>query len=424
MRQRLDDIRAALGPGILYAAISVGASHLVQSTRAGAAYGLGLLGLIGLTFVFKYPAFRFGAQYAAITGSSLLHGYRKEGLWAVAVYAVIAVGTMFAAVPAVTLVTAGLAKVAFGLPGEPLAISLVILAVSTAVLVGGGYDWLNRLVKLLMLLLAVTTLLATILVLPDIEWRSAARIVTLDFAAADVFFLVALLGLMPSSVDISVWHSLWSVAQSGGAETRPKVRDALVDFHVGYWGSLALAVCFVFLGAGVMYGTGEQFADGATGFAGQLIALYTASLGGWSEWLIGGVAMAVMLSTVLTGLDGYPRVAVTLAQIHREQSVGRPSLSGADERRIYIAAIGVLVVGSIAVLYLFVTSLRLVIDVASTIMFLFAPIVAYLNHRVMTRPELPPDARPGPALRILSLLGIVWMGMFSAYYLFLRFVQS
>ena len=33
-----------LGPGLLFAGAAIGVSHLVQSTRAGADFGLGLLG--------------------------------------------------------------------------------------------------------------------------------------------------------------------------------------------------------------------------------------------------------------------------------------------------------------------------------------------------------------------------------------------
>ena len=36
----------ALGPGIVFAAAAVGVSHIVQSTRAGAVYGLALIGVV------------------------------------------------------------------------------------------------------------------------------------------------------------------------------------------------------------------------------------------------------------------------------------------------------------------------------------------------------------------------------------------
>jgi hypothetical protein len=79
-----------------------------------------------------------------------------------------------------------------------------------------------------------------------------------------------------------------------------------------------------------------------------------------------------------------------------------------------------LVLGSILILYFFVTSLKLVVDIASTIMFLFAPIVAWLNHRVMTSPQIPPAARPGRGLLALSIAGVIWLTAFSVYYLYLQ----
>ncbi len=68
-----------LGPGLLFAGAAIGVSHLVQSTRAGADYGWGLLWALVLVNLFKYPFFRFGPRYALATGESLLDGYHKLG---------------------------------------------------------------------------------------------------------------------------------------------------------------------------------------------------------------------------------------------------------------------------------------------------------------------------------------------------------
>ena len=412
----------SLGPGILYAAAAVGASHLVQSTRAGANYGLALVLLILLTYVAKYPAFRFGAQYPNATGNSLLHGYRIQGQWAVAIYVVIALGTMFAALPAVTLITAGLAKVAFGLQMSTLAISIIILAVCAAILVVGGYHLLDRVVKVLMVILTIATLTATALIIPKIDWAVSGMIMPRGIVSTDVFFIVALLGMMPSSVDISVWHSLWSVAKARSTGYRPTLREALADFHIGYVGAFVLAVCFVLLGAGVMHNSGTQFEAGAAGFAAQFIDLYKQSLGDWSGPLIGIAAVAVMFSTVLAGLDGYPRAAVSLVRIYAgEESSADKARALSMDKTVYTFAVIALVLGSILILYLFVTSLKLVIDVASTLLFLFAPVIAFLNHRVMTSPIFPPHARPGRGLLALSAVGVIWMSAFSVYFLYLRF---
>ena len=68
-----------LGPGLLFAGAAIGVSHLVQSTRAGADFGLGLLWALLLVNLFKYPFFQFGPRYASATGESLLDGYKKMG---------------------------------------------------------------------------------------------------------------------------------------------------------------------------------------------------------------------------------------------------------------------------------------------------------------------------------------------------------
>lgn len=411
-----------IGPGVLYAATAVGTSHLVQSTRAGASYGLALVLFILLTYVAKYPAFRFGAQYANVTGHSLLHGYRQQGNWAVCMYIVIALGTVFAALPAVTLVTAGLAKAAFDLQWGTFPIATVILGICAAVLIVGGYPILDRVVKVLMAILAVATLLATALVMPTIDWALSGHLWPVEITARDVFFIVALLGFMPSSVDISVWHSLWSVAKARNSSQKATLRDSLDDFHIGYFGTCLLALCFVLLGTGVMHNSGIEFADTPAGFAAQLINLYRQTLGDWSGPLIGTIAVAVMFSTVLAGLDGYPRAAVSIFRLYKDRETDSEQRTEVVDARAYALTVSVLTLGTLFILYFLVTSLQIVVDIAATIMFLFAPAVAWLNHRVMTSSAIPGDARPTAGLFTLSVVGIIWLAGFSAYFLYLRFL--
>jgi Mn2+/Fe2+ NRAMP family transporter len=69
----------SLGPGLLFAGAAIGVSHLVQSTRAGAEFGFGLLWALILVHLFKYPFFQYGPRYATATGESLLDGYKRLG---------------------------------------------------------------------------------------------------------------------------------------------------------------------------------------------------------------------------------------------------------------------------------------------------------------------------------------------------------
>src|SRR5690606_41984837 len=66
-----------LGPAIVMAGASIGVSHVVQASRAGADFGMQLLILVVLANVLKYPFFGFGHRYYAATGEHLLAGYKR-----------------------------------------------------------------------------------------------------------------------------------------------------------------------------------------------------------------------------------------------------------------------------------------------------------------------------------------------------------
>ena len=84
-----------LGPGLLFAGAAIGVSHLVQSTRAGADFGFGLVWALILVNLFKYPFFQFGPRYAMATGETLLDGYKKLGKGILVTYFVLTFATMF-----------------------------------------------------------------------------------------------------------------------------------------------------------------------------------------------------------------------------------------------------------------------------------------------------------------------------------------
>ena len=93
-RSRPNPLRA-LGPGLLFAGAAIGVSHLVQSTTAGALYGLSLVIVVVLAHAMKLPAMLFGPRYSAATGTSLLSAYRRQGRHALWTFALINFGTMF-----------------------------------------------------------------------------------------------------------------------------------------------------------------------------------------------------------------------------------------------------------------------------------------------------------------------------------------
>ena len=108
--KRIQSLKNTLGPGILFASTAIGVSHLVQSTKAGAMFGFGLLWAVIAANVFKYPFFEFGSRYANATGTSIIEGYQKLSKWALWTYFIITISSMFFVCAAVGKVTTGFTR--------------------------------------------------------------------------------------------------------------------------------------------------------------------------------------------------------------------------------------------------------------------------------------------------------------------------
>jgi Mn2+/Fe2+ NRAMP family transporter len=412
-------LRAAIGPGLLMAGAAVGVSHLVQSTRAGAEFGLLLLPLVLLACLFKYPFLEFGPRYAAATGENLLIGYRRIGRWALGLFALITFGTMFIIQAVVTVVTAGLAGLVFGLDASPAAISAGILVACMLLLAIGNYRALDLAMKMIMAALAVSTVAAVALALggqPD--WSALAGIEQAPklWTAAGFAFLLALLGWMPIPLDVAAWHSLWTQERARETGQAPTVRNAIIDFRLGFIGATLLAAAFLLLGAVLMYASGLTFADSAVGFSAQLVNLYAGTLGEWSRPLIAVAALSVMFSTTLAVTDAYPRVLSALFAAAR-YGAEDPRAKRPHDRPSYVLALAVMVTGALLILYFAGARFRQLIDFATTVSFLSAPVLAWITFRVVTDAHMPEAARPGPALRALAWIGLIFLTGFSLIWL-------
>jgi len=415
-------ILRALGPGLLFAAAAVGVSHLVQSTRAGAEYGLALVGVVIVANLIKYPAFRFGPLYSVATGKSILEGYRRQGTWALVLYGLLTLATMFAVLAAIGVVTAGLAMATLGIKLSPVLGAAILIVACATLLAVGRYHWLDRVTKVLVGVLTVSTLLATAFALPRVDFGGAWILRPSELDKKTIFFLAALIGWMPSAIDVSVWQSLWTLARAADSGHTPTPKESSADFHVGYVGTAVLALCFVVMGAGVMHGKGATLAATAGAFAAQVISLYTQTLGAWSRPLIGTAAFAVMFSTLLTVVDGFPRaLAVLTARFRGAESGATFELDQPAQRRAYWVALGVISAGAIALIAFFMTSMRMLVDVATTASFLTAPVLSVLNHRAVLGSEVPEALRPKRWLYWGSLFGIVFQAAFAIFYLVVRY---
>lgn len=411
----------AIGPGILLAGVAVGASHLVQSTRAGAEYGTGLVFVVLLAMAAKYPAYRFAPRYTAATGASMIEGFSRQGSWALWVFIISTFGTVFVGGAAITMVAAGILKATFSMAAAPSSIAIGLLAVTAAILIIGHYHWLDLLMKPLMIGLSIATLIAAVLVIPRIDWSLSGRLLPTEFDVRTLLFMVAFFGWMPAPLEAAVIHTLWSQAKARDIGYRPSTRESTIDFHIGYVGILFLAICFVLLGAGLMHGSGLSFQDSAGGFAAQVIDLYAQTLGGWTGPFIGIMAFSVMYSTVIAHLDGFSRIIDGIIWHFQSGGDPRAEWATATRHKIYAGSLVFLCSGVTIVILFFMTSFKTLIDISASIAFLSTPIFAILIHRAMTSHDVPQELKPGKSMLRYSILCNVFLITFALGYIVMLF---
>lgn len=410
-----------LGPGLIVAGAAIGVSHLIQATRAGAEYGLALLGFVILACVFKYPFLEFGPRYAAATGETLLHGYKRLGQWAIGLFALVTLSTMMVVQAAMVLTTAGLVSVVFGLSIGLTELSVGVLLVCLLVLALGRYRGLDRTMKLMMAVLAVSTLIAVVLAFGQVdEWR-----VTLNpssgweavWTLAGISFLLALLGWMPIPLEVAAWHSIWTIEHSRLRQQPLNVADSILDFRIGYIGATVMAVLFLLLGTLVLYGSEVSLPTGSVPFAATLVDIYTQSLGEWARALIATTAMVTMFSTTLAVTDAYPRALRTLMEVMdvAEQPNSSAEAAGLHRAR-YVTVLLLVVVGALAIIHYLGDQFTRLIDFAATVAFLSAPLLAWLNIRLLTSEHTPVAHRPGPKLMTLAWAGFAFLVVFSVMF--------
>ena len=395
----------SLGPGLLFAGAAVGVSHLVQSTRAGADFGFGLLWALLIAGIFKYPFFQFGPRYAAATGETLLDGYKKLGKGVLAISYGISFITMFIIQAAVTIVTAGLAVNLFG-TFDMVTWSLIITIVSILILLVGKYKLLDGLMKYVILVLTVCTLIAVSVALIKTE-QAFDFTQIIPKGTIEITFLIAFLGWMPAPLDISIWQSIWSLEKEKTTFQKITPKQAIFDFNVGYMGTIFLAVCFVVLGALVMNNSGEIFSSKGGDFAGQLISLYTENLGGSAYVFIAIAAFTTMFSTTITTLDASPRA----------MSIATRLLFSTRIKLKYWFWIVLLAIGTYIILRYFKEDMGLMVKIATILSFLTAPFYAILNYILITGKHTPKEHQPSIYFKILSICGIIFLVGFSVWFI-------
>ncbi len=396
----------ALGPGILMASAAVGGSHIVSSTQAGAIYGWQMAILIILINILKYPFFRFGSQYTMENNKSLIEGYAERGKgWLVVFFAL----NVFSALVNTAGVGILCAAILFNIAPNGFGLSLsqlttIIIVIIWAMLLIGGYKFLDSLSKWVMTALTVATTLAVVIALfrhreyaPGFEAPTPWRLAALPF-------IVSLMGWMPCPIEISAINSMWQVEKRKQVSNM-SLQDVFFDFNVGYIGTAILAVIFCALGALIQFGSGEEVLSASAAYIAQFVNMYASVFGSWSRLLITFIAFLCIFGTVLTVIDGYSRAnneALRLL-LDRKES-GKRSLAIWTTAT---SAIGLIIV------YLFSGNVATMLRFAMIASFITTPVFAVLNYNLVNTKE----HKIQPWLRVLSIVGLVYLFGFAVFFI-------
>lgn len=238
---------ALMGPGLLYAGAAIGVSHLVQSTRAGADFGFELLWVLIAANMLKFPFLEVGSRYVVATGKTLVDAYYESSKWILGVFVVVSILSMFPVMAALTMVTAGLLNYVFHSDMSAASMSTILIIMTMFLFVSGKFQLLDRMIKIVIILLTISTLIAVVSAV-GIHRTPVAETTPFDlFNKSHLLFLIAFIGWMPAPIDIVVWTSLWSKSKFATLSAKPDLKSVLIEFRIGFYGTMVVAAFFLHL---------------------------------------------------------------------------------------------------------------------------------------------------------------------------------
>ena len=91
---------------------------------------------------------------------------------------------------------------------------------------------------------------------------------------------------------------------------------------------------------------------------------------------------------------------------------------------MYSIFLVVLASGSLVIVLQFGDNLKELVDFATILSFVIAPVIAIFNYRLVTGKYLEKSDQPSVILKILSIGGILFLSGFAGYFILLKFVLN
>jgi len=395
-----------IGPGMILAASIVGSGELIATTTLGAQAGYAALWIILLSCAIKPVVQAEMGRYTIASGETGLEaldrvpGPRFKVNWLVWAW----LAMVFLTLLQIGAMYGGVAQVMNLLvPAVPVwAWVLVFLAVTLAILLGGGYDRIERLAMLKVGLFTVLTVLAAAVLtrMPQyFSWADVGRGLSFHMPELGLTTAVAVFGITGVGATELFMYPYWCVEKgyarfTGRREDTPAwrarargwIRLMHVDIGVSMLVYTVATVAFYLLGAGILHGTGQVPA--AKDMIPVLSNIYTQTLGGWALWLFYLGAVVVLYGTIFASTAAHSRLCADMCRLMGLFGRGDYPRRLVFRRRFVI----LLSVVPVVLFLLFESPVKMVVagGIAQSVML---PVVGlgtvYLHHR-----HLPSDIAP------------------------------
>jgi Mn2+/Fe2+ NRAMP family transporter len=424
------DTLKRIGPGMILAASIVGSGELIATTTLGAKVGYTAMWIIILSCLIKPVVQAELGRYVIATGETGLAGFNRVPgprakvnwiVWAWAAMTMMAlmqIGAMFAGVSQVMNLL---------IPSISVKLWVVVfLAITLALLLGGGYERIERLAMVKVGLFTMLTFLAALLLIrmPQyFSWEAFWGGFEFKLPGAGFADAVAVFGITGVGASELFMYPYWCVEKGyarfagrrdASAEWRHRARGWVRVMHTDIVASMIVytvaTVAFYLLGAGVLNGMG--LVPKADEMISTLSNIYTQTLGPWSRWLFYAGAIVTLYGTIFAATAANSRVFADMLRL-----MGVFSAEDAAARTRY-RNLSVVLLTMIPVLLIFIfTDPVNMVRIGGIAQAMMLPViglgVVYLRHR-----HLPKDILPSRWVTIglwVAAALITWLMGYSVF---------
>ncbi|HET8549317.1 MAG TPA: Nramp family divalent metal transporter [Bryobacteraceae bacterium] len=397
-----------IGPGMILAASIVGSGELIATTTLGAEVGYVALWVIGLSCFIKPAVQAELGRYVIATGETGLESFNAlpgpsllRVKWVVWAWACMVVMTFFQ----IGAMFGGTAQTLNQIvPSVPInAWVVVLLGITLALLLRGGYHRIEKLATLKVALFTMLTFLCALILirLPQFfSWGELAEGLTFRMPPHGLASAVAVFGITGVGATEMFMYPYWCVEKGyarfagrrdGSEAWRQRALGWMHVMHVDIVASMIIyciaTIAFYLLGAGILNKQG--LLPAAKDMIPVLSNMYTQTLGPWALYLFYAGAIATLYGTIFAATAAHSRVFADMAR-----------LLGAFDRGDYRARlryrdgfIWFLTVTPVVLYFVFQSPVNMV-KIGGVAQALMLPVIAagalYLRHK-----RLPAEVRPG-----------------------------